>query len=61
MKYVVDVVYTGNTFWLRGSAWTSDRERADEFVSVNDAELAKSAAARFKPKRFMRNVTVRPA
>ncbi len=32
--------YNGNTFFLRGTVWTSDRSRAAEFQTEDEAMLA---------------------
>lgn len=56
--YVVTAMWSGTLWYLRSTVWVEDRKRADEFSSVEDAEAAKAAAARFKPARFNRQVVI---
>lgn len=47
--YIVTLAHLGNTYYLRSSIWTSQRDRATEYVSAEAAQ-----AGLVKAKQFMK-------
>lgn len=54
--HIVKLVHLGNTFYLRSTVWTSERERATEFPSAEAAQ-----AQLDKAKQFMKAAQYRAA
>jgi hypothetical protein len=47
---------TAAVHYLRGTAWTGQRERATEYASMDEAKAALNKAAKFNPKAAKRAV-----
>jgi hypothetical protein len=56
MPHIVTLAHNGNTFYLRSTIWTSERDRAQVFQSVEAAQ-----AGLLKAKPFMKAAMFRRA
>lgn len=57
MSYVVTLSTTG-TFYLRGTIFTHDIERAQRFQTPNDATYAIHRASTFHPRSIMKHARI---
>jgi len=56
--FVVTTVNQGQLFWLRGTVWAFQRERATEYATEQAACEAVVASAKFNPKAAKKAVVV---
>ena len=53
MSHIVTLIHLGNTFYLRSTVWTSERDRATMFATVEAAQAGLNKAKQFmKAKQF---------
>lgn len=57
MKYVVKLD-NGVLYYLRGTTWTSERERANEFQSLSNAGLALEKARKFMLPKLRKRAVI---
>ncbi len=50
-KYAVQLVNNGHTFYLRGTTWTSEPDRASRFNSQSEAQDALEKAKKFMARK----------
>ena len=61
MSYIATVRNAGNDWYLRGTTWTGERERAQVFTSLDRAVDACRTAKKFMKPAVYRNVEIREA
>ena len=55
--HIATLVHLGNTFYLKGTIWVRERERANEFATLEAAQAALDRAKKFLPLARQKKAT----